>query len=88
MTDQREAILQGLEPLFEEARRDGKWFWCRYQDLWFSPDELADRHANGKFIWGAVNWVLRDPQEQVDEADRRAAAAQAEADRIRQRIAS
>lgn len=76
------AILSEMKPLFEEARREGKWFWCRYQDLWFSPDQLAAEHANGRFIWGAVNWQLRDPIERQQEAQKRASKAQEEVDRI------
>lgn len=81
-------ILSEMEPLFDEARRNGKWFWCRYQDLWFSPDQLAAQHANGKFIWSAVNWQLRDPIERLKEAQDRASKAQNEVDRIAADIAA
>lgn len=71
-----------MKPLFEQARAEGKWFWTRYQDIWFSPDQLAAEHAKGSFRWGPVNWKLRDPQERVNEAKARADAAQAEYNRI------
>jgi len=76
---ERETILAGLQPLFEEARREGKWFWCAYQDLWFTPDDLAAEHAKGSFIWGAANWRLRDPREKLaqEEAEAKAAAERA-----------
>lgn len=57
----REEILKSLEPLFEKAERDGLWFFCHYQAMWFSPRELRKEHANGRLAWGPVNWVLRDP---------------------------
>lgn len=52
-----------LTLLFEEARKNGTWFWGKYHDIWFSPDELEAEHAKGNFVWGAVNWELRDPAE-------------------------
>ena len=68
-----------LAPLIEQARAEGLWLWCHYQDLWFSPDELQAQNAKGKFLWGAVNWMLRDPQERVKQA---AAAAQRAANEL------
>lgn len=86
MSTEVERIKEGLAPLFVEARTKGLWFWCRYQDLWFSPDQLEAEHASGKFVWGAVNWQLRDPMERLREAERRAASANAEVARIRTAI--
>jgi hypothetical protein len=71
-----------MAPLFEEAERTGKWFWCNYQSLWFSPRQLREEHARKAFRWGPVNWELRDPQEHLAEAKRRVEQAQAEVDRI------
>lgn len=71
-----------MRPLFKQARDEGKWFWCHYQDLWFSPDQLESEQTNGKFRWGAVNWKLRDPAERIEEAKARRDAAQAEVDRV------
>lgn len=84
----RAYIKAGLAPLFERARVEGLWFWCRYQDLWFSPDQLAKEHAAGSFLWGAVNWSLRDPQERLKEAIARADQAAAEAQRVARSISS
>lgn len=84
----RAEILADLDPLFREAHQTGKWFHCNYQDLWFSPEELAKHHENGQFIWGAVNWQLRDPMEMLEAAEKRARDARAEVDRIRERINS
>lgn len=60
-----EQILKELEPLFVQAMDEKLWFYCNYQDLWFSPKELREKHAEGRFIWGAVNWQLKDPNERV-----------------------
>lgn len=84
---EREQILAGLRPLIEQARRERKWLWCHYQDLWFSPDRLEAEHAKGSFIWGATNWKLRDPQERVSEAEKRARSAAAEVARIKAEVA-
>ena len=83
---ERDQILGGLEPLFERASREGKWFWLRYQDLWFAPEELRKAHAVGRFIWGAVNWELRDPKERLSEAVKRADDALAELKRIKEKM--
>lgn len=59
----REEVARQLAPLFEQADREGLWFYCNYQDMWFSPDELRARQARGELHWGATNWKLRDPTE-------------------------
>lgn len=56
-----------LQPLITQARKEGKWLHCYYQDIWFSPDELEAANQEGRFLWGAVNWTLRDPHEMVQE---------------------
>ena len=68
--NEKEITLNGLEPLFEQAEKEGLWFYSSYQDMWFSPKELRDCHAHGRFIWGAVNWQLRNPQEKIDLLER------------------
>lgn len=74
----REQILESLKILFERAEREGLWFHCSYQDLWFSPSELRDQHNGGMFIWSARNWMLRNPQERVNELEKEEAIIQAE----------
>lgn len=61
----KQSILADLAPMFAEAERDGLWFNSTYQDLWFSPDELRKQHGRGSFVWGPVNWTLRDPKEHL-----------------------
>lgn len=82
-----EHSLLELVGLIEEARRQKKWLWCAYQDLWFSPDDLAAENAAGRFRWGVVNWKLRDPRERLAEARGRTDRAQAEERRIADEIA-
>lgn len=76
-------IADQLRGLIQQARSERKWLWCRYQDMWFSPDQLEEANRDGRFLWGPVNWQLRDPQERVDEARRRLESAEAEYERIR-----
>ena len=66
MTSEK-TIQMMLRPLIESARGRGMWLWCSYQDLWFSPDELEAKNNQGKFLWGPINWVIRDPQEHIQQ---------------------
>jgi hypothetical protein len=65
METKKEKILKNLEPMFKEAEEKGLWFRSRYQDLWFSPSELKEKHSEGRFIWGKENWELRNPKELI-----------------------
>jgi hypothetical protein len=64
---EKQIILDALQPLFERAEREGLWFNCSYQDLWFSPNELRKLHKENRFVWGAQNWRLRNPQERLNQ---------------------
>ena len=57
--------MKELHELIDRAEQAGQWLRSPYQDLWFSPAELRDHIANGKFRWGVVNWELRDPTERM-----------------------
>jgi hypothetical protein len=81
-------VASDLHKLIEQARAEKKWLWCQYQDLWFSPDQLAEANRNGRFLWGPVNWILRDPSERVAEAKERADRAAGEYARIAREVAS
>lgn len=76
-----------MEELFQKAEREGLWFFCSYQQLWFSPSELRKAQSEGRFRWGAENWKLRDPQEAVDNLDRNIRALNTERERLLSRIA-
>jgi hypothetical protein len=67
--DHKEIILEGLKPLFEKARTEKLWFYSRHHDAWFSPNQLEESHKEGRFMWGAINWELRDPTEKIKELD-------------------
>lgn len=53
-----------MAPLFAQAEASGTWFFCAYQQLVFSPQELRDANAAGRFRWGPLNWELRRPEEE------------------------
>ena len=65
--DDKETILEELNPLFEQAEKEGKWFFSQSLAgvFWFSPAELKTEHENEKFIWSAANWELRNPNVQL-----------------------
>ena len=68
-----QAILDSLQPMFEEARDRGLFFFhggFHAGPIWYSPDELAELHGQGKLIWGPVNWELRAPSELVKQKRR------------------
>ena len=54
-----------LQELIAQARQEGKWLHCSYQDMWFSPDELEKENSNGKFRWDSSNFQLRNPDEEL-----------------------
>jgi hypothetical protein len=66
----------------ERAKAENLWFFCHYQQLWFSPAELEEAWADGRFRWGTCNWTLRQPSERLTEMEREAE----EAERARQRF--
>ncbi len=83
----KERVLKALEPMFKEAEENGLWFHSQYQDLWFSPASLAKAQAEGRFIWGAVNWDLRDPKEKLAALRREAEASKKAVEEFEKRIA-
>ena len=82
-----EEIENGLKPLFETAKKEGLWFNCHYQDLWFSPKELEELQADGRFLWGAVNWKLRDPKEHLEYLKNKVKSAEIEVKKIELKMA-
>ena len=63
--NKKEEILKSLEPLFEKAKKEKLFFFCYYQNLWFTPKELRQHHKEGTFIWEKANWELRNPKEET-----------------------
>lgn len=81
-------LSEDLTKMVKEARDQGLWLWMSYHDLWFSPDELAEAHAKGRFLWGRVNWKLRHPRELLQQAEKAVEAAKQNLTRIEQRISA
>lgn len=78
--DDKDAILVDLNLMIDRAEKEGKWLYCHYQGLWFSPAELREENNRGNFIWGAVNWTVRDKADFIDMHKRRLDDARAEYD--------
>lgn len=59
-----------LDQMFEQADATGYWFFSDNLagKFWFTAAELQAEHENGKFLWSAGNWTLRDPREALQEA--------------------
>jgi len=84
-TTEEMALREDLAALCDEAERAGLWLNCSYQDLWFSPAELRAEHTRGKFLWGRVNWHLRDPKEHLEPLDQKNQNAASERQRFSNR---
>jgi hypothetical protein len=81
-----EEIAKALEPLFTTAKLNGLWFFTRYQQLWFSPEELYRENKSGRFLWGPSNWELRDPKERLEQLRSDAKTATTAADDFARRL--
>lgn len=68
-----------LRNIIARAKKEKKWLFTHYQGLWFSPVDLEKANAEGRYLWGEVNWTLRDPQEHLCELRRVACVAEEEA---------
>jgi len=68
-------FMDDLNRLIDRAISEDKVMYCRSHDLHFRPEELRKLNAEGKFRWGAVNWILMsktDAMTWYDTAIRRA----------------
>ncbi len=81
-------ILAELDKLIKQAESQGKWLHCSYQDMWFSPAELRNANNEGRFIWGAVNWKLRDPLENIKYLHGRIEQAQKDLINFQKRVSA
>lgn len=86
MSDNASSILASLEPMFKEAEDRKLWFHSSYQDIWLSPKELREQHAQGRLIWGPVNWRLRDPQEYLKQLHGKIVATEREIANFKERM--
>ena len=57
----RLTIVESMQPMLAQAKRDGLILWNRYQNVSFTPTELQKLMAEGRYIWGPDNWELRLP---------------------------
>jgi len=62
-------VREQMKPMLERARAEGLWFHCFYQDMWFSPDQLEAEQENGNYLWGSLNWTLKDPKARLSQMD-------------------
>ena len=78
-----------LRELIAKARAEKKWLYANNLagEFWYSPDQLAAESANGKSLWGAINWQLRDPEEYVEQARKRLNDALADYIRVQKEVA-
>lgn len=60
-------INESLKEMYDKAIKEDLWFFTNYQQMWFSPKELAEENANGHFRWGPTNWTLRSPRELIEQ---------------------
>ena len=67
----KEEVLRQLEPMFEKAEREGLWLQSESHDMLFSPKELHEMHDENTFLWGALNWELKSPQDELEMLKRR-----------------
>jgi hypothetical protein len=83
---EHEKIVEGLKPMFKEAEEKGLWFHSSYQDMWFSPAELRAEQAEGRYWWGACNWTLKNPKEELERLVARLGYAQENIEKFKARM--
>ncbi len=79
MTDAEEAKMRAaLLAMAAKAEEEGLWFHHAGLSgrFWFSPGEIRKKWSKGKFLWGPVNWSLRDPAERLGQLVRDREAAE------------
>lgn len=85
-TYEAKVVRAQLAPLFEKARKECLWFYCSYQQMWLSPNELEKANAKGRLLWGAVNWTLRPFEELEEQLVKDIQKANEALERFRQRV--
>lgn len=80
-------VYEPLVELIEQAKQEGKYLHCAYQDICFTPFELEDLNHQGRFCWGPVNWQLVTPDSLVADEQRMLRGVQKSIIRIEQRNA-
>lgn len=67
-----------MEALLRRAESEGAMLYTAYHDLWFTPKELREAQADGRFRWGAVNWAIRPASDFLDKTARKLKDAERE----------
>ena len=75
-----------LSDLIATAEASGKWLHCRYQDIWMPPAKLREANADGRFLWGVVNWTLRDPRQKLEQMKKAEKAATQSRERLEREL--
>lgn len=85
-----QADRAALDAMFAKARSEGLWFFHGGMSgpIWFSPADLEAEQKKGSFVWGAVNWQLRNPIERVAEVDQAILALNTERASLLSRMAN
>lgn len=63
--NEAELALSTLNPLIDQAKKEGKLLQSNYQCVIFFPSELRKQNEKGSFIWGAVNWKLIEMKDET-----------------------
>lgn len=89
MNDAKASARIEMRALIAKARAEKKWIYSNTMagEYWWSPDWLEEENTNGRFLWGAINFELRDPQDRVKQAQKRLDEALADYIRIQKEVA-
>ena len=74
---------QEMAELFALAERGRLWFFNVSNQLWLTPQELRGEQIAGRFRWGTINWLLRNPNERLRELHDQFTEAQREYERVK-----
>lgn len=61
----KKGILESLENLFQQAEKLKMWFCCPDNKLIVSPRQLKLLHSKG--LHRHNNWILIDPEEEINK---------------------
>jgi hypothetical protein len=86
LSPRQQEVADSLVPLFEQAEREGLWFYDHCGGLRFSPAALRREQAEGRYWWHADIWQLCDPSERLRQIEAQIAELGAEAARIREEM--
>ncbi len=67
MEETREEVPKDLELLIRKAEENSMFLYCIHDDIWFSPEELKEQNAVGKYCWNKYNWKLISPFDKLAE---------------------